>query len=114
MEQQKKPSGFEDYLSEYSIVLFDGYSGEPVAWGFIILRYLGEGLFKELGKHGELKCIDGFKSSWALVTKSLSREEAIEKYGSITHEDIGPRGGWKSTTFGDKKFISDYLRPIKK
>lgn len=114
MEQPNQPPGFEDFLSGYTTVLFDGYCGEPVAWGFKIMRYLGEDLFQELGKYGTLKCIDGFKSSWALVIKTLSREEAIEKYGPITNEVFGPRGGWKSTTFGNKKFTSDYLRPEKK
>ena len=114
MEQSKKPSGFENYLSEYGIVLFDGYCGEPVGWGFKIISYLGEDLFRELGKYGRLECIDGFKSSWALVTKTLNHEEDIERYGSITNEIFGPRGGWKSTTFGNKKFVSSYLRPEKK
>lgn len=114
MEQPTKPLGFENYLSEYGAVLFDGYCGQPVAWGFKILTYLGEELFRELGKYGTLKCIDGFKSSWALIVGTLSRDEAIEKYGPINNEVFGPRGGWKSTTFGDKTFISDYLRPIKK
>lgn len=114
MEQLKKPFGFENYLSEYGDVLFDGYCGEPVAWGFKIVTYLGEERFRELGKYGKLECIDPFKSSWALVTKTLNREEAIELYGSITEEVFGPRGGWKSTTFGNKIFTSKFLKPEKK
>lgn len=113
MEQQKPP-GFENYLSGFGPVLFDGYCSEPVAWGFKIIKYLGEELFRELGKHGSLECIDGFNSSWALISKTLSREEAVLLYGEITDEVFGPRGGWKSTTFGEKKFISKFLRPEKK
>jgi len=26
---------------------------------------------------------------------------------------IAPRGGWKSTTFGDKKFINSFMKPKK-
>lgn len=113
MEQQK-PLGFENYLSEFGHVLFDGWSDEPVAWGFKITKYLGEELFRELGKHGQLECIDGSSSSWALITKTLSRKEAVAQYGEITDEVFGPRGGWKSTTFGEKKFVSKFLRPEKK
>lgn len=31
MEQQKPP-GFENYLSAFGPVMYDGYCGEPVAW----------------------------------------------------------------------------------
>lgn len=93
--------------------MHDGWCGEPVAWGFRIIRHLGEELFGQLGKNGHLECIDGIRSSWALVAKTLSREEAVTLYGEITDEVFGPRGGWKSTTFGSKKFISKYLKPKK-
>jgi hypothetical protein len=46
--------------------MYDVWCGEPVAWGFKIVKHLGEDLFRELGKHGQIKCIDGFKSSCAL------------------------------------------------
>ncbi len=112
MEQQ--PSGFEQYLSKFGPVLYDGYCGEPVAWGFKIVARMDEILFRELGKYGQLECIEyGFDTKWALITKTLSREEAIEKYGPITNEVFGPRGGWKSTDFGSKQFISKYLKPEK-
>lgn len=113
MEHQK-PSSFENYLSAFEPVMYDSWCGEPVAWGFKIIKHLGEDLFRELGKHGQLECIDGFKSSWALVVKTLSREESVVLYGEITDEIFGPRGGWKSTTFGNKKFVSKFLKPEKK
>lgn len=113
MEQSKNPSELGEYLSEYGCVIFDGYCNEPVGWGFKIMVYLGEEKFIELGKYGKLECINGFKSLWVLVTKTLSREKAIELYGPITNEVYGPRGGWKSTTFGDKRFIRSYLMPEK-
>ena len=112
MELQKPP-GFEDHLSGFGPVLFDGYCGEPVAWGFKIIRHLGEELFRELGKHGQLECINGFNSSLALVVETLSREKAVLLYGEITNEVFGPRGGWKSTTFGKKNFVSKFLKPKK-
>lgn len=111
---QQKPSGFENYLSAFGPVLHDPYCGEPVAWGFRITKYLGDELFSKLGKHGQLECIDGFNSAWALVIQTLSREKAVLLYGEITDEVFGPRGGWKSTTFGEKKFISKFLRPERK
>lgn len=111
---QQKPPGFENNLSAFGPVMYDGWCGEPVAWGFKIIRYLGEDLFNTLGKHGQPECIDGFTNSWALVTKTLSREEAIALYGVVTDEVFGPRGGWKSTTFGEKKFTSKFLRPDRK
>ncbi|WEK34678.1 MAG: hypothetical protein P0Y53_19505 [Candidatus Pseudobacter hemicellulosilyticus] len=112
--EPRKPAGFEDSLSSFGAVIFDSYCGEPVAWGFKLTNYLGEDLFNELGKHGRIVCVDGYKSVWALVIKTLSREEAATLYGEITNEEIGPRGGWKSTTFGQKTFVNPYLRPEKK
>lgn len=103
-----KPTSFENDLSTYGPVLFDGWCGEPTAWGFKILRRLGEDRFNELRKYGSLEYLEA--DSWALVVKILSRDEAIEEYGAITDEISGPRGGWKSTTFGTKKFISKFLR----
>jgi hypothetical protein len=82
-----------------------------VGLGFKIIRYLSDDLFSELGKHGKLECIDGYKNSWALVVKKLSREEATSLYGEVTNEVLGSRGGWKSTTFGKKTFVSRSLSP---
>jgi hypothetical protein len=93
MDQPKKPSGFENYLSEYTTGLFDGNCSEPVALGLKIITYLGEDLFRELGKYARLSCIDGFKSSCALVTKTLNRKEAIEKYGPVTNAVLGATRG---------------------
>lgn len=109
--QYSKPEEFENELGHYGPVLFDSWCDEPVAWGFKILHYLGEERFGKLSKYGRLECLE--PGIWALVVKTLAREEAIEKYGAITEEILGPRGGWKSTTFGDKKFTSRFLSPKK-
>lgn len=105
----QKPKGYESMLSDYQVVAVDAFCGEPVAWGFKIIAHLGEELFENLRQYGSLKCIDMGK--WVLVVKSLTRAEAEEKYGPVTEEIFGPRGGWKSVTFGEKKFSSEYLRP---
>lgn len=102
-----KPEGYENDLSEYKACFFDSWSGEPVAWGFEILRHLGQERFDALNKYGKLDCI---YPTWFLIVKKLSRKEAIEKYGPVTEEEFGPRGGWKSTTFGTTKFRSRHLR----
>ena len=107
----QKPKAFEKELSVYEAVLFDGWCGEPVAWGFKIRCYLGNDRFDELRNYGNLEYCD--INVWALVIKTLTRKKAIEKYGSITDETFGPRGGWKSTTFGENKFVSKFLKPEK-
>lgn len=95
--------------SNLKVVMTD-YCGEPVAWG-------RDSLSKDEDlKPGESKeCIQtgydfGQSWKWVIVEKYLTREEAIEKYGPITDEPIGPRGGWKYVVFGDKKFYNRCMR----
>jgi len=109
MDFEKKPLGYEDYLSDFQIILYDECCGEPVAWGFRITRYLGDELFRKLDDHGISHCIDFGK--WVLITKLLTREGAEKKYGEMKDDIFGPRKGWKSVTFGDKQFCSKYLKP---
>lgn len=106
----EKIKGFEDYLSDFGPIFRDSWSGEVVAWGFRLINRLGDEKFGELGKHGSLECDYSGYGTWFLITKRLTREEAIEKFGEITDEEFGPRGGWKSVTFGNKKFISKCLK----
>lgn len=106
----KKPKGFEEYLGEYGPQLYDGWSGECIAWGFHVLQKLGDEKWAELSKYGAMECAHGtYSSDWYLITKELTRAQAIKKYGKITDEEFGPRCGWKSVTFGDKKFGSRRL-----
>lgn len=109
--QFEKPSGYEDALGNYQVILVDMICGEPVAWGFPIVRHLGDEKFNKLRNFGILQYYDLDK--WALVVKTLSREEAEKIYGPINGEIFGPRGGWRSTTFGTTKFISKFLKPLK-
>jgi len=60
--------------------------------------------FNELSKVCKTECAS--MGDWFVLDKRLTREDAIAKYGKITDEEFGPRGGYKSVTFGDKKFIS--------
>ena len=76
-------------------------------WCFELLKRITETRFEALRQFGSLECS---YPTWFLITKALTRKEAIEAYGAITDEEFGPRGGWKSVTFGDKKFISRKLR----
>jgi hypothetical protein len=104
---ETKPSGYEAELADYKPCLFDAYCGEPVAWGFQILTRMGEYRFNALRKFGELECDhSGFASTWFLIVRKLTREDAVERYGEITSEEFGPRGGWKSVTFGTTTFLS--------
>ena len=49
---------------------------------------------------------------WIYIDRKVTREECIKLYGPITEEVYGPRGGWKSVTFGTTKFIHDYRRTV--
>jgi hypothetical protein len=104
-----KPTGYEGDLSDYGPIAYDASCGEPISWGFRILRHLGEERFRALGQYGELDCVGG--KTWVLVIRRLTRDEAITLYGPITEEKRGPLGGWKSTTFGNKQFISRSMKP---
>lgn len=99
------PKKFDGYLTGYGPVCYDGYSGEPIHWGYRIIRRLGDELWAELSKLGSIVHVgEPMSSEWALVTKSLTRQDAIEKYGPLAHVELGPRGGFKWIQFGQKKF----------
>jgi hypothetical protein len=102
-----KPQGYEEYLSNFKPCLFDSACGEPVAWGFEIVGRLDSDGFERLKQFGDLEC---YEQKWFLIIKHLTRTEAIERYGKVSAEEFGPRGGWRSVTFGEKKFMSKFLR----
>lgn len=101
---------YDKILGNYGEMLYDGFCGEPIAWGFPLLERVDCNMWNELSALGELEYRNG--TSYALVTKWLTREEAIIKYGEVTDEEFGPKGGWKSVTLGEKKFISKRFRPF--
>ena len=55
--------------------------------------------------NGDLACLNG----WFLITKWLTVNEAIQKYGPITHETLSSRGGF--ITFGKTRFLSKRMDP---
>ncbi len=104
------PEHLKVYLGTYGACFYDSWCGEPVSWGYeVVKRVDNPEYWKELYNYGDLECSHGSFSRWFLVTKNLTREEAIEKYGEVTDEEYGVRGGFKSITFGDKRFISKRL-----
>ncbi len=70
---------------------------------------MGESKFNELGKLGNLTFVGGYDGNWVIATSELTRSMAIKKYGPVTDEVFGPRGGWKSVTFGKTRFNSRSL-----
>jgi hypothetical protein len=107
MDAVDPPAGYESELSPFKACLFDSYCGEPIAWGFELKKQLGEDRFQALRQFGKMECS---YPKWFLIVRELSREEAVLKYGEVTAEEFGPRGGWKSVTFGTKKFLSPRLK----
>lgn len=99
-----KTAGFEEYLGEYKACIFDADCGEPTMWGFAIIKYLGPTKFFELKKKEILECAG--QRLWFVIRKYLTKQEAIEKYGEITNEEYGPRGGHISVTYGSKRFLT--------
>lgn len=101
METTMKPKGLEENFSEYGEILFDSYSGETTAWGFKVIKRMGEVEFAEARQHGTMEYV---YPDWYLVKKRLTKEEAERKYGEMTEIVRGPRGGFKSVTFGKTRF----------
>jgi hypothetical protein len=95
----------EQYLSEKEYELYDGWCGKPVSW-YRVVRNMPSEIFNE-NRH-RMEYVNGV---WVYIVRSVTREECIEKYGEITSEEYGPRGGWKKVTFGSTTFISEKLRP---
>ncbi len=100
------PEKFNEYLGSYGPVSYDSHCGEPIIWGYPIVRHLGESLWSELNQFASLKYTG---NGWAVVTKTLTRQEAIEKYGPETEVERGPRGGFRSIQFGTKRFLMKEL-----
>jgi hypothetical protein len=97
-------------LSDYGPQIYDAYSEEPIEWGYRILQHLGQDKFNELRDFGDTHYAG---ESWFLVTKWLTPDEARQKYGEVTHTEFGPRGGFRSVTYGTTTFVSKRLDPRK-
>jgi hypothetical protein len=77
-------------------VLFDGWCGEPIAWARVGESVIGH----EWTERGRVA-----------VTGRLTPAEAVRKYGPITEVVLGRQGGFKSVTYGEKKFVSRFVDP---
>jgi hypothetical protein len=49
--------------------------------------------------------------NWVLVERWLTPEEAAKQYGKVTAMDLGPRGGFRSVTYGATTLYHRALRP---
>jgi hypothetical protein len=99
---------FNTYLGHFGEQIFDSWCGKCVGWGYKLIRHCGDEMFAELGKHGSLDCV---YPNWYLITKRLSINEAIHQYGDIEEVEVGPRGGFRTVTFGKTKFCQKELDP---
>lgn len=110
-----------EYLSSYQAVLFDSSCNEPVAWGYRILKHLGEEKWAQLHKYGTTKCL-GYSSGlwgrslygdghadWILIVKHLTRQDAIDIYGKVTNAGIDEYKQ-KYTIFGSTKFVNEIVQ----
>jgi hypothetical protein len=100
-------TNFDNCLSSRTVEIFDSSCGEPIKWGRQLIKQLGTDDFSTLYVNNTIEYIS---NCWYIIDRVLTRTEAIEKYGEITNEEFGPRGGWKSITFGNKKFISKIFK----
>lgn len=89
------------HLWPYKACLFDSWCWEPVSWWYPILKHLWDDLWQEVSKLGKMECC---YPKWFLITKSLTRQEAIEKYGEQKEIERWPRWWFKTITFWEKKF----------
>lgn len=97
------PEHLQAYFGPYGPQCFDGNCGEPIGWGYQVISRLGDEKWSEASALGEMWCS---YPNWYLLTKRLTHKEAIEKYGKVTDIERGPRGGFRSITFGKKRFIT--------
>lgn len=77
-------------------VLFDSWCGEPIAWARVGETVIGH----EWTSNGQVS-----------ITERLTPAEAIRRYGPIAQIVLGPQGGFKSVTYGTKKFICSFVDP---
>lgn len=110
-----KPPEFADALGPYEALVYGDYgSRHPLGWGFRLVERLGETRFEALRQLAQqqgwtVAClIPGVR--WGLVIRWLTHEEATAQYGAVTGIERGPKGGFRSITFGAAKFIGPEAR----
>lgn len=109
----RAPLGIKKYLGPLQTCIFDTLSGKCVAWGRKIKDGVSQETMEEIKKIGEVAYIlnDDMRHDWYLITKNLAIKEAIAIYGDIKRIQIGPRGGYRTITFGKTTFKSRRLDP---
>jgi hypothetical protein len=113
------PPDLRRFFGPYGPQFFDGSCGEPIAWGHAVLARMDEENWKIAAEYGQLECDHGsgnwpLKFNWFLISKRLTPEEARKQYGEVNAVETGPRGGFRSVTYGTKRFISRRLDPRSK
>jgi hypothetical protein len=109
-EISEMPADLRIFFGGYGPQFHDGYYGEPIAWGYEVLARMSEDRWAKASEYGRLECVHE-TGDWYLITKILTPEEACAQYGGVTDLELGPRGGFRSVTYGSKKFGSKRLDP---
>lgn len=112
MQASEIPNKFLPFLSQYGPHVIDKTAQVAVGYGYAIVgEKMGDELWQELSKYGKQVFVNpGPQGYWALITSQLTKEEAIATFGPITNIEYGPRGGWKSTTYGNVKFTDKLMK----
>lgn len=79
-----------------SAVLFDAWCGEPIAWCRVGDPVIGS----EWSSRGPIA-----------VTRRITAKEATERYGPALQVVVGPGGGFRSATYGEKEFLCPWVDP---
>lgn len=108
-ESPVPPAGFEDVLGRYEVIRFDMGCGQPLSWGFRLLKEIPGERFEALSAHGWMECLS--PGRWALAIKRLTPADARVKYGEVTAIERGPRGGFRAITYGTQRFLARELLP---
>jgi len=106
--ENELPEDIKDFFGSFAPCIFDAWCGECIGWGFKPNQHLGDILFSKCREYGKWVCL---YPNWYLVTKELTPLQATGKYGKITALELGPRGGFRSVTYGDKRFLVKELDP---
>jgi len=106
------PDKFLPYLGEFGPQVIDKNAGVAVGYGHAIVgEKLGQDAWLELSAYGKQVYVNpGPQGYWVLVTKVLSKIEAVQTYGPITSVQYGPRGGFKSVTYGKTTFVDKLMK----
>jgi len=108
---------YRECLTELGPQERDPSCGEYVGWGYYIAEYLGDRFdgLRDAARSASFAMVrlpgsDAYTQKYAVITRTLTREEAERKFGPKGEEVKGPQGGFKSIMFGRRKFTSKYLR----